>query len=129
MISTALQRPSLFPSWKCSGPAFFRAAKSRPHRSRERVWVAMRGETRRGSCLIPTGRANFCSSIFGVALMLEIKGTKFVPVDFDPFGGASTIALPLTVQQSEVWVESQMGREASCAFNQCFVLHLKGPLS
>jgi amino acid adenylation domain-containing protein len=64
-----------------------------------------------------------------VALMLEIKGTKFVPVDFDPFGGASTIALPLTVQQSEVWVESQMGREASCAFNQCFVLHLKGPLS
>ena len=33
------------------------------------------------------------------------------------------------MQQSEVWVESQMGREASCAFNQCFVLHLQGPLS
>src|SRR5262249_30045964 len=31
--------------------------------------------------------------------------------------------------QSEVWVESQMGPEASCAFNQCFVLHLRGPLS
>ena len=39
------------------------------------------------------------------------------------------VTLPLTPQQSEVWVESQMGREASCAFNQCFVLHLRGPLS
>jgi len=61
--------------------------------------------------------------------MSEIKGADLVPVDFDPFADTSSVALPLTPQQSEVWVESQMGPEASCAFNQCFVLHLRGPLS
>jgi len=61
--------------------------------------------------------------------MLEIKGADLVPVDFDPFVDTSNLTLPITPQQSEVWVESQMGPEASCAFNQCFVLHLKGPLS
>ena len=61
--------------------------------------------------------------------MLEIKGTDLIPVEFDPFAGEPHLTLPLTRQQSEVWVESQMGREASCAFNQCFVLHLRGQLS
>ena len=61
--------------------------------------------------------------------MLEIKGTDLIPVEFDPFAGEPHLTLPLTRQQSEVWVEFQMGREASCAFNQCFVLHLRGPLS
>ncbi|MFT4115712.1 non-ribosomal peptide synthetase [Bradyrhizobium sp.] len=60
--------------------------------------------------------------------MPDINGTDFVPVDFDPFADVPVVSLPLTVQQSEVWVESQMGPEASCAFNQCFALHLKGPL-
>jgi len=61
--------------------------------------------------------------------MPEIKGVDLVPIDFDPFVDTSIVTLPLTAQQSEVWVESQMGPEASCAFNQCFVLHLQGPLS
>ena len=61
--------------------------------------------------------------------MLEIKGTDLIPVEFDPFAGEPHLTLPLTRQQSEVWVESQMGHEASCAFNQCFVLHLRGQLS
>ena len=61
--------------------------------------------------------------------MREIKGEYLLPVDFDPFADPSHFTLPLTPQQSEVWVESHMGTEASCAFNQCFVLHLKGPLS
>jgi amino acid adenylation domain-containing protein len=61
--------------------------------------------------------------------MPEVKGADRVPVDFDPFVDTSIVTLPLTAQQSEVWVESQMGPEASCAFNQCFVLHLQGPLS
>ena len=59
--------------------------------------------------------------------MPEIKGADLVAVDFDPFVESAT--LPLTVQQTEVWVESQMGAEASCAFNQCFVLSLQGALS
>ncbi len=61
--------------------------------------------------------------------MHDVSRTDLTPVDFDPFAEAAVVTLPLTVQQSEVWVESQMGPEASCAFNQCFVLHLKGPLS
>jgi amino acid adenylation domain-containing protein/non-ribosomal peptide synthase protein (TIGR01720 family) len=61
--------------------------------------------------------------------MPEIKGADLVPVDFDPFLNTSIVTFPLTAQQSEVWVESQMGPEASCAFNQCFVLQLQGPLA
>ena len=61
--------------------------------------------------------------------MSKAQGIEFVPVGFDPFADTSYLTLPLTPQQSEVWVKSQMGPEASCAFNQCFVLHLRGPLS
>ena len=61
--------------------------------------------------------------------MPEIMGGDLTPVDFDPFAETSHLKLPLTPQQSEVWVESQMGPEASCAFNQCFVMHFRGPLS
>jgi len=61
--------------------------------------------------------------------MPKVQEPDFVPVDFDPFFESSIVTLPLTPQQSEVWVESQMGTEANCAFNQCFVLHFNGPLS
>ena len=61
--------------------------------------------------------------------MREMEENYLLPVDFDPFADTSDLRLPLTAQQSEVWVESHMGTEASCAFNQCFVLHLKGLLS
>ena len=54
--------------------------------------------------------------------------TTFRPVDFDPFAGGAR-ALPLTAQQREVWVEAQMGEDANCALNQCFVLTLDGPLA
>ena len=54
---------------------------------------------------------------------------KLVAVDFDPFAAEVPSVLPLTPQQAEIWIECQMGPEASCAFNQCFVLHLRGPLS
>ena len=54
----------------------------------------------------------------------------FTPVDFDPFADAvSADVLPLTEPQTEVWVAVQMGDEASCAYNQCFSLTLRGPLS
>src|SRR5262249_6563973 len=116
------------PSRKCSGPASFHVAE-RHHRLRAHDWVATPRATRLGSFPIPTGRASSCSSMHGVGPMPEIKGVDLVPVDFDPFVDTSNVTLPLTPQQSEVWVESQMGREASCAFNQCFVLRLRGPLS
>src|SRR5262245_50893037 len=127
-ISIVSRRLSADPSRKCSEPVSCRVLERR-RRSRAHGWVATFTATRLGSFPIPTGRASSCSSIFGVASMPEIKGADLVPIDFDPFVDTSNRTLPLTPQQSEVWVESQMGDGASCAFNQCFVLHLKGPLS
>jgi amino acid adenylation domain-containing protein len=58
------------------------------------------------------------------------KATALTPVDFDPFGDAAAPALlPLTEPQAEVWAAVQMGDEASCAYNQCYSLQLRGPLS
>src|SRR3569832_1956067 len=127
-ISIVSRRLSADPLRKCSGLASFRAVE-RHRRLRARDWVETPRETRLGSCPILTGRASSCRLISGVALMLEIRGADLEPVDFDPFVETSIVTLPLTVQQSEVWVESQMSPEANCAFNQCFVLHLQGPLS
>src|SRR5262245_41035519 len=61
--------------------------------------------------------------------MSDTQGQDFVPIDFDPFADDARRRLPLTPQQTEVWVESQMGREASCAYNQRVVLQLRGPLA
>ena len=65
------------------------------------------------------------------------------PVDFDPFARdermpASTeslyldkqgnnIIFPLTEAQREIWFMSQMGDVASCAYNESFMLTLRGP--
>ena len=58
------------------------------------------------------------------------KAMALTPVDFDPFADAAAPALlPLTEPQAEVWAAVQMGDEASCAYNQCYSLQLRGPLS
>ena len=36
------------------------------------------------------------------------------------------MAFPLTESQAEIWIASQLGEEASCAYNEPFVAHLKG---
>ena len=36
--------------------------------------------------------------------------------------------VPLTAGQQEIWLASQMGDAASCAYNQCRVLEIRGPL-
>jgi amino acid adenylation domain-containing protein len=52
------------------------------------------------------------------------------PVDFDPFAEPKeTVGLPLTDEQAEVWSAAQMGASASCSFNQCFTVALRGELS
>src|SRR5215831_2231286 len=83
------------------------------------------------TCSSPTliGPVSTCRLMSERPPMSKMQKPDFVPVDFDPFIDTSIVTFPLTAQQSEVWVESQMGHEASCAFNQCFVLHLQGPLS
>ncbi len=53
-----------------------------------------------------------------------------IPVDFDPFADAGDAGrFPLTEPQREVFAASQVSAEASCAYNQCFELRLRGPLS
>ncbi|MGQ0750491.1 MAG: non-ribosomal peptide synthetase [Betaproteobacteria bacterium] len=52
-----------------------------------------------------------------------------IPVDFDPFSGhAADHGVPLTEPLREMWAAAQMGNDASCSYNQTFMLRLRGPL-
>src|SRR5690606_12499703 len=52
-----------------------------------------------------------------------------VPVAYDPFaGGAITRVAPTTEPQREVWLATQLDREASLAFNESVALQLEGRL-
>lgn len=52
------------------------------------------------------------------------------PVDFDPFAERSAhCTLPLTEPQREIWAATQMGDDASRAYNLAYALTLRGPLS
>jgi amino acid adenylation domain-containing protein len=58
-----------------------------------------------------------------------IQEPRFVPVDFDPFTGpAIERTIPTTEAQREVLTASEMGVEASCAYNESVSLELTGPL-
>lgn len=58
-----------------------------------------------------------------------ITETRLVAVDFDPFGGpAIERTVPSTEPQREVFIASQMGHEASCAYNESVSLELTGAL-
>ncbi|MCH6483724.1 amino acid adenylation domain-containing protein [Pseudoxanthomonas sp. LH2527] len=52
-----------------------------------------------------------------------------VVVDYDPFaGGALARVVPTTEPQREVWLASQLGEEASLAYNESVSLRLRGTL-
>lgn len=54
---------------------------------------------------------------------------QLTPVDFDPFAADGLAAiLPLTEAQQEMWGAVQMGREASCSYNQRYAVRLRGNL-
>ncbi|MCB0795948.1 MAG: amino acid adenylation domain-containing protein [Flavobacteriales bacterium] len=58
-----------------------------------------------------------------------IAETIFVPVEHDPFAGPEIEqAVPTTEAQREVIAASEMGPEASCAYNESVTLELKGAL-
>ena len=58
-----------------------------------------------------------------------IPEITYTPVDFDPFAGeAIERTVPSTEAQREVFIASQMGTEASCAYNESVSLELKGAL-
>ena len=50
--------------------------------------------------------------------------------DFNPFAEPLPLnQAPLSEAQQEIWAVVQMGEQASCAYNQCFVLKLRGRVS
>ena len=58
-----------------------------------------------------------------------IQEPRYIAVDFDPFAGpAIERTIPSTEAQREVFVASQMGPEASCAYNESVSLELTGAL-
>jgi amino acid adenylation domain-containing protein len=58
-----------------------------------------------------------------------IHEPRYVPVDFDPFTGpAIERAIPTTEAQREVLTASEMGVDASCAYNESVSLELTGTL-
>lgn len=58
-----------------------------------------------------------------------IQEPRLVPVDFDPFTGpAIERTIPTTEAQREVLTASEMGVDASCAYNESVSLELKGAL-
>ena len=58
----------------------------------------------------------------------EEPGVRLTPVDYDPFAPRPSTILPLTEAQAEMWAAVQMGDDASCSYNQCFPLRLRGSL-
>ena len=58
-----------------------------------------------------------------------IQEPRFTAVDFDPFTGPSIErTIPTTEAQREVLAASEMGVDASCAYNESVSLELKGAL-
>ncbi|MCB9183925.1 MAG: amino acid adenylation domain-containing protein [Flavobacteriales bacterium] len=58
-----------------------------------------------------------------------IQEPRYTAVDFDPFAGPSIErTIPTTEAQREVLTASEMGVDASCAYNESVSLELKGPL-
>lgn len=58
-----------------------------------------------------------------------IQEPRYIAVDFDPFAGPSIErTIPTTEAQREVLTASEMGVDASCAYNESVSLELKGPL-
>lgn len=58
-----------------------------------------------------------------------IQEPRFVAIDFDPFTGPSIErTIPTTEAQREVLTASEMGVDASCAYNESVSLELKGTL-
>jgi amino acid adenylation domain-containing protein len=59
------------------------------------------------------------------------ESRRFVPVEFDPFAPVPSDdpSAPTTEGQREIWAAVHMGHEASCAYNQCFVMRLTGAFS
>lgn len=58
-----------------------------------------------------------------------LDGLQLAPVEYDPFADAPLArAVPTTEPQREIWLASQLSREASLAYNESVSLRMRGPL-
>ena len=58
-----------------------------------------------------------------------MSGPKLEAVDFDPFAGAELVNTGASTEaQRELWTASQLGSDASCAFNESVSVVLEGAL-
>src|SRR5262245_40501009 len=107
--------PSSTTSHRCRGPAWGAIPRAGPHGS--------------FPILIDQGGISRCA--WESTLVSDTQATRpdLIPVDFDPFADRTARVLPLTPSQTEMWTAIQLGPEASCSYNQCFVLALRGPIS
>lgn len=61
--------------------------------------------------------------------MKDAQGPGLTPVDFDPFAsGELRLTVPTTEPQREIWMSTQMGEEASLAYNESVSVVLRGAL-
>jgi iturin family lipopeptide synthetase A len=67
------------------------------------------------------------------AALIDGGGSHAVVFDTEVFNTAvvntQAHTLPLTEMQQEVWLETQKGEEASCAYIESYVMHLRGALN
>ena len=60
---------------------------------------------------------------------MNVAQSRGVAVDYDPFSGSeSALAYDSTEAQREIWINSQISEEASCAYNESISLRLEGRL-
>jgi hypothetical protein len=52
--------------------------------------------------------------------------TSATNADHDPFGAMEPVRLEATPGQFEMWFAEHAGTGASCAYNECFLIRLKG---
>ena len=57
-----------------------------------------------------------------------VGGNGDAPKLLAPARATTTVSVPLTEAQRELWLAAAMSNEASCAFNQSYTLRLRGPL-
>ncbi|MDQ6674586.1 MAG: amino acid adenylation domain-containing protein [Chloroflexota bacterium] len=62
-------------------------------------------------------------------MTIRLEPSASNDIDFDPFSGPQlALTVPATESQREIWTATQMGPEASCAFNESNTLRLVGAL-
>ena len=105
------------PDWKWASLLFFYLRSKNIH-----IWEGR-------PCFLSTAHADAdITQIVGAfkESITEMQAAGFMPQP--PMPQAASQTIPLTEAQRGVWMTTQMGEDASCAFNESVMLTLRGPL-